>query len=147
MDDEAPEVEHMSDEDTDDEDTERPPGVPASFDVRPIVYLRRGTNPPELDEGASTSLHHAHLAHLAELGRRGIIAANGPLLDQSDETIRGMSVYTVDAGEARRLAEQDPAVRAGRFRVDVARWAVAAGRIDFPEQDAPVGERVAFEDL
>ena len=69
------------------------------------------------------------------------------MLDQSDPTMRGMSVYTVGPDEARRLAEQDPAVRAGRFRVDVARWAVAAGRIAFPERDAAVGERVRFEDL
>ena len=34
-----------------------------------------------------------------------------------------------------------------RFRVDVARWAVAAGRIAFPQRDAPVGETVRFEDL
>jgi uncharacterized protein YciI len=126
---------------------ERPLGVPESFDVRTVVYLRRGTTPPDLDEEASTALHHAHLAYLADLGRRGIIAANGPLLDQSDETMRGMSVYTVDADEARQLAEQDPAVRAGRFRVDVARWAVAAGRIAFPEQERPVGRLVRFEDL
>jgi uncharacterized protein len=126
---------------------ERPPGVPASFDVRTIVYLRRGSNPPDLPEDESTALHHAHLAYLAELTERGIIAANGPLLEQSDETMRGMSVYTVDASEARRLAEQDPAVRAGRFRVDVARWAVAAGRVAFPEADGLVGERVRFEDL
>jgi histidine ammonia-lyase len=124
---------------------ERPPGVPESFDVRTVVYLRRGSDPPDLDDAASTALHHAHLAHLAELGRQGIIAANGPLLDQSDETLRGMSVYTVDVAEARRLAEQDPAVRAGRFRVDVARWAVGAGRIAFPE--GQVGDRVRFEDL
>ena len=124
-----------------------PPGVPETFDVRTVVYLRRGEHPPELDDEASTALHHAHLAHLADLGRRGIIAANGPLLDQSDPTIRGMSVYTVAPDEARRLAEQDPAVRAGRFRVDVARWAVAAGRIAFPERDAPVGERVRYEEL
>ena len=104
---------------------ERPPGVPEVFDVRTVVYLRRGENPPELSEEDSTALHHAHLAHLAGLGRRGIIAANGPLRNQSDETIRGMSVWTVD----------------------VARWAVAAGRVAFPEQDAPVGERVGFEDL
>lgn len=126
---------------------ERPPGVPASFDVRTVVFLRRGSNPPDLPAEASTALHHAHLAYLADLGRRGIIAANGPLLDQSDETMRGMSVYTVEADEARRLAEQDPAVQAGRFRVDVARWAVAAGRIAFPEQDRPVGHLVRFEDL
>ncbi len=126
---------------------ERPPGVPAAFDVRTVVYLRRGSDPPELSEEESTALHHAHLAHLAELGRRGIIAANGPLLDQSDVTMRGMAVYTVDTTQARRLAEQDPAVRAGRFRVDVARWAVAADRIAFPEQDGPVGQVVAFDDL
>jgi uncharacterized protein YciI len=126
---------------------ERPPDVPATFDVRTIVYLRRGTSPPDLPVEESTALHHAHLAHLADLGRQGIIAANGPLLDQSDETMRGMSVYTVDTTEARRLAEQDPAVRAGRFRVDVARWAVGAGRIAFPEGDGPVGQRVGFEDL
>jgi len=126
---------------------DRPPGVPESFDVRTVVHLRRGEHPPELDDDASTALHHAHLAYLADLGRRGIIAANGPLLDQSDPTMRGMSVYTVGPDEARRLAEQDPAVRAGRFRVDVARWAVAAGRIAFPEQHGPVGERIRFEDL
>lgn len=125
----------------------RPDGVPEAFDVRTVVYLRRGAHPPELPEEESTALHHAHLAYLAELGRRGVIAANGPLLDQSDPTLRGMSVYTVPPDEARRLAEQDPAVRAGRFRVDVARWAVATGRVAFPEADGPVGERVRFEDL
>jgi uncharacterized protein YciI len=121
--------------------------VPEAFDVRTVVYLRRGAHPPELPEEESTALHHAHLAYLAELGRRGVIAANGPLLDQSDPTLRGMSVYAVPPDEARRLAEQDPAVRAGRFRVDVARWAVATGRVAFPEADGPVGERVRFEDL
>lgn len=126
---------------------ERPPGVPAEFDVRTVVYLRRGHHPPDLDEDASTALHHAHLAHLAGLIDRGIIAANGPLRDQSDETIRGMSVWTVGPEEARRLAESDPAVQAGRFRVDVARWCVSAGRIAFPEYDGPVGDRVPFEDL
>src|SRR5512140_3574176 len=104
----------------------RPPGVPEVFDVRTVLYLRRGENPPELSDEDSTALHHAHLAYLDELGRRGIIAVNGPLRDQSDETIRGMSVWTVGVAEARRLAELDPAVVAGRFRVDVARWAVAA---------------------
>ncbi len=29
---------------------ERPPGVPESFDVRTVVYLRSGTNPPVLSE-------------------------------------------------------------------------------------------------
>jgi uncharacterized protein len=126
---------------------ERPPGVPATFDVRTIVFLRRGTDPPHLTDEASAALHHAHLAYLADLGRRGVVVANGPLLEQSDETLRGMTVYAVDADEARRLAEADPAVLAGRFRIDVARWAVAHGHVAFPEQDRPVGDVVRFEDL
>ncbi len=113
--------------------------------MRTVVYLRRGHHPPELTE-ASTALHHAHLAHLADLGRRGIIAANGPLLDQSDPTMRGCR-STRWHRRGTRLAEQDPAVVAGRFRVDVARWAVAAGRIAFPETEGPVGDRVRYEDL
>src|SRR4051794_14423300 len=107
----------------------RPPGVPETFDIRTIVFLRRGDNPPDLPEAESTALHLAHLAYLADLGSRGLIAANGPLMDPSDPTMRGMSVYTVDSAEARRLAEQDPAVVAGRFRIDIARWAVAADRV------------------
>jgi uncharacterized protein len=126
---------------------DRPPGAPDAFDVRTVVYLRRGEDPPRLSEEESGALHHAHLAYLADLGRRGIVAANGPLLDQSDETLRGMSVYTVDPAQARHLAEQDPAVRAGRFRVDVARWAVGADVLAFPAHEGPVGRRVAFEDL
>ena len=51
---------------------QRPPGVPEAFDVRTVVYLRRGANPPDLSEEESTALHQAHLAHLAELSRRGI---------------------------------------------------------------------------
>ncbi len=126
---------------------ERPAGVPATFDVRTVVYLRTGERPPDLDEEASTALHHAHLAYLGDLTRRGIVAANGPLVEKTDPTMRGMSVYTVGLDEARRLAEADPAVRAGRFRVDIARWAVAEGRVAFPEAGGPVGDVVRFEDL
>ena len=70
-------------------------GIGEKFD-RQVVHdqIGKGTDMlvptllPDLDEDASTALHHAHLAYLAELGRQGLLAANGPLLDQSDETIR-----------------------------------------------------------
>ena len=125
----------------------RPDGVPAEFEVRTVVFLRRGTDPPQLTEDDSEALQNAHLAYLADLSRRGLIAANGPLVDQSDSTLRGMSVYTVATDEALLLAAADPAVRAGRLRVDVARWCVGTGRVDFPAYGRPVGDRVAFEDL
>ena len=126
---------------------DRPEGVPAEFEVRTVVFLRRGSNPPQLTEDEATALQNAHLAYLAGLIERGVIAANGPLVDQSDDSLRGLSVYTVAAEEALRLACDDPAVHAGRLRVDVARWCVGTGRLAFPAYGGPVGDRVAFEDL
>lgn len=126
---------------------DRPEGAPAEFEVRTVVFLRRGNNPPQLTDEDADALQSAHLAYLGDLVRRGLIAANGPLVDQSDDSMRGMSVYTLPAHEALRLARQDPAVRAGRLRVDVARWCVGTGRLAFPAYGGPVGDRVAFEDL
>lgn len=65
-------------------------------------------------------------------------------MDRPPGVPAAFDVRMVDATEARRLAEQDPAARAGRFRVDVARWAVSAGHIAFPEHQGPVGRRVAY---
>jgi hypothetical protein len=66
---------------------------------------------------------------------------------QTDVRLRGMSVYTVDVEQARELAEQDPMVRAGHLRIEVVSWCVGAGRIEFPQHDGPVGERVTFAQL
>lgn len=85
-----------------------------------LVFLRRAPDPPALDEAALTENHRAHLAYLAGLRADGIIASNGPVLDQPDETLRGLAFYrTGSLEEARRLAEQDPGVRSGRFVVEV----------------------------
>lgn len=121
--------------------------MPAVFEVRTLVVLRSGTAPPELGPDDARALQLAHVAYLADLVERGLVAANGPLLDASDPTMRGLSVYTVGVEEARRLAEDDPAVRAGRLRVDVARWAVAADDVAFGRHPDGVGERRAFDEL
>ena len=46
--------------------------------------------------------------------------------------------YTWAAGEYRALAEQDPAVKAGRLRVEVVTWWVEKGYMTFPK--APPAE-------
>jgi hypothetical protein len=44
------------------------------------------------------------------------VVTNGPVLDQLDESLRGLTFYgTCSLDAARRLAEQDPAVVAGRL--------------------------------
>ncbi len=126
---------------------ERPPGVPAEFDVRTVVFLIRPDDPPQLDKATVQDLQGRHLAFGADLAARGITAANGPMRSQTDERLRGMSVYTVGVEEALAIASQDPMVRAGWLRLEAARWCVAAGKITFPTYDGDVGEVVPFERL
>ncbi len=51
----------------------------------------------------------------------GRLLINGPLLD--DGELRGISVYASDdVAAVRAIAEADPAVRAGRLRVEAYPW-------------------------
>jgi hypothetical protein len=61
----------------------------------------------------------------------------GPFSEQPDETMRGFCLYSVDLEEARRLAESDPSVRAGRMAVDVFNWWTRKGALRFPPPSEP----------
>jgi len=98
------------------------------FDRFTIVLLILRPDAPQLDEEAADALQDAHMAHVAELHEAGYLLAAGPL---SDETFRGLSILNVPPERARELKEQDPAVRAGRFSVEVIPWMVPAGAISF----------------
>jgi hypothetical protein len=50
---------------------------------------------------------------------------------QTDERLRGISIYAVPLEEALALARQDPMVRAGRLAIDGARWLTASGAVRF----------------
>jgi hypothetical protein len=62
---------------------------------------------------------------------RGAMAVAGPFGDQPDESWRGFCLYTVGLEEARRLAESDPSVQAGRMAVEVFNWWTKKGAIEF----------------
>ncbi len=87
-----------------------------------FVLLRRGPRADEFSEEELERLQEAHLAHLAEMGERGVMPVAGPFSEQPDETMRGFCLYTVELDEARRLAESDPSVQAGRMAVEVFNW-------------------------
>jgi len=98
------------------------------FDHLTISLLVLRPDAPELDDHEAAALQDAHLAHLADLHEAGHLLAAGPL---SNERFRGLSILRVGMDEARRLKEADPAVRAGRFSVEVMPWMVPAGAISF----------------
>jgi uncharacterized protein len=98
-----------------------------------LVMLRRPPDAPSYDEATLQQIQSEHLAYHAALREAGWVATNGPVSDQVDQSLRGLTFYrTGSLEEARRLAEDDPAVRAGRLAVDVMRWYCPEGTIVQP---------------
>lgn len=118
--------------------TEGPPTAepPAEFDSYELVLLRLAESAPVLDDEAATQLQRQHLGHFAAMRAAGHLKVAGPLDDQPDESWRGICLYQVGSREeARRLAQLDPAVLAGRFRIEVMTWRTARGALRFPGQE------------
>lgn len=124
----------------------RDPNIPDAFDVYTLVLLRRPPDAPEMSEDELDALQARHLAYRAGLKRDGVLVANGPLGEQSDLTLRGLSIYACDLDEARQLSDGDPSVQAGRLAYDVFEWWVAAGTLAFPDAGRSVGERREMPD-
>ncbi|MDQ7904088.1 YciI family protein [Phytohabitans sp. ZYX-F-186] len=116
------------------------------FDRHTLVLLVRPPDAPELSPAEADALQDAHLAFRADLRDRGYLLAGGPLADQDDERLRGISVMSVDPATARELCAADPAVRAGRLEVRVMTWMVPAGNIHFADVPAPRSLREVAED-
>ena len=124
----------------------RDPNVPDAFDVYTLVLLRRPADAPEMSDDELDALQAQHLAYRAGLRRDGLLVVNGPLGEQSDIAMRGLSIFACGIDEARRLSDGDPSVQAGRLAYDVMEWWVAAGTLAFPEADRKVGRTQAMPD-
>jgi uncharacterized protein len=124
----------------------RDPNIPDEFQVYTLVLLRRPADAPEMSEAELDALQSRHLAYRADLRRQGVVVANGPFDEQSDISMRGLSIFNCSPAEARRLSDGDPSVQAGRLAYDVMEWWVAAGTFSFPEADRPVGDRREMPD-
>jgi uncharacterized protein YciI len=98
-----------------------------------LVMLRRPANARSYDDDTLDRIQHEHLAYHDALRAAGQIVTNGPVLDQPDESLRGLAFYrTGSLDETRRLAEQDPAVLAGRLVVEVMTWWCPPGTMTRP---------------
>ena len=124
----------------------RDPNVPAAFDVYTLVLLRRPADAPAMPEAELDALQARHLAYRAELHRQGILVVNGPLIEQSDPSLRGLSIFATDPKEATRLSAGDPSVLAGRLAFEVMEWWVGADSLAFPSAERSVGDRRAMPD-
>ena len=124
----------------------RDPNIRDAFDVYTLVLLRRPADAPDMSDTELDDLQAQHLAYRAKLRRDGPLVANGPLGEQSDVGMRGLSIFACDIAEAKRLSDGDPSVQAGRLAYDVMEWWVAAGSLAFPDANRPVGARRVMPD-
>ena len=116
-----------------DADAGEPGFVPEAFETYTLVLLRRGDAWTAETTPETEAIQTQHLAHLGELWKSGRIVIAGPFDEQDDESFRGLCLYRAPLEEARGLAEADPAVQAGRLRVEVMTWWVGEGQLAFPK--------------
>ncbi len=105
-----------------------PEAGPGEFDTYQLILLTRAPDGPVLDDEASTALGLQHLGHFRKMQAAGYLKIAGPI--DGDDEIAGICLYQAGSVErARRLAEDDPAVRAGRFTVRAMTWYTEKGAL------------------
>jgi uncharacterized protein YciI len=110
------------------EPTWAPGSAPSEFDTYQLILLVRAPNGPQLDEDASAALGLQHLGHFRKMQAAGFLRIAGPI--EGDDDIAGICLYQAGSLErARYLAEDDPAVRAGRFVVRAMTWYTQKGAL------------------
>lgn len=90
-----------------------------------LVFLKKGPQRNQ-DSAAVAKIQKEHLAHLDLMAEEGKLCIAGPLMDNGD--IRGICIYNVTTREeAEKLANDDPAVKAGRLIVEIHPFYAAQG--------------------
>jgi uncharacterized protein YciI len=98
-----------------------------------LVLLRRPQNAPDYPEDVLERIQAEHLAYHARLRQAGTVVTNGPVSDQPDASLRGLTFYrTGSLARSRQLADDDPAVRAGRLTVEIMTWYCPPGTMSQP---------------
>jgi uncharacterized protein len=98
-----------------------------------LVLLRRPASPSDYPDEELDRIQREHLAYYAGLRAAGQVVTNGPVVDQPDPSLRGLGFYrTGSLDQSRQLAEDDPAVRAGRLAVEIMTWYCPPGTMSQP---------------
>ena len=98
-----------------------------------LGFLRKGPTYGAGTKEESATMMAGHLANIQRMSALGKLAVAGPLTDNGD--IRGILIFkNTTPEEAKRLVGADPAVKAGRFVLELHPWFGAAGlRVNAPK--------------
>lgn len=113
---------------------DKAPAEKWEFEQFQLVLLVRAPTWKKLPDAEAEKLQAAHIGHLTKMGEAGKAVVCGPFGDQKDISLRGACIYRVgSAEEARKLAEEDPTVKAGQLRIEAVTWYVGKGYMTFPK--------------
>ena len=97
---------------------ERPRDVPVNIDNYILQLLRRGPNWTPTEEHGTDALFWEHLAFVRRMTEAGTFVVVGPVRD--NDVLFGMAIVrAATREEAEAICSQDPAVRAGRYSVEL----------------------------
>lgn len=105
--------------------------LPDRWDLRYLVLLERDPGFAGATDAVAT-LDQAHAQYALRLQRDGVALAAGPVVPGTaadDHAVGLMLLRAPDLAAAERIAAEDPAVKAGRFKATVREWRVPAGRL------------------
>ncbi len=90
-----------------------------------LGFLRRGPKAGTGDEAERQRVQDAHLKNIGRLHDMGKLTTAGPFMEDTD--LRGIFVFkTATLEEANELTNTDPAVQAGRLRIELHPWTLPA---------------------
>ncbi len=90
-----------------------------------MVFLKKGEVRSQ-DSTQAAEIQKGHMEHIGKLAKDGYLHIAGPFGGNGE--MRGILVLSVKTKEeAEMLASEDPAVKAGRLKIEVLEWWAAKG--------------------
>ena len=109
--------------------------MPPNMTTYYFGVLVRGPKYSAEETAEREKIQEGHMAHLTAMWKAGKLVLAGPLVD--DTEWRGVLIYrTKTLAEAQQLANDDPAVKAGRLVVTMHPWMVQRGILPDPLEGA-----------
>ena len=105
-----------------------PPQIPLTPANYVFGLLVRGPKWTAEVTEETKKLQEGHMANINRLAEAGKLVLAGPFIDGGDR--RGVFIFKVDTlEEAQALTDTDPAVKAGRLKIELHRWTVPKGTL------------------
>lgn len=106
----------------------KPPSMPLTSSNYVFGVLVRGSKWTKEQTEETKKIQEGHMANINRLAETGKLVLAGPFVDGSDR--RGVFIFKVDSlSEAQALTDTDPAVIAGRLKIELHRWSVPKGML------------------